>query len=160
MAFLVNFKFLILAVIYFITFSQADAVKQFNLFQNATQGLSHVKKAAQAEEINPEERVKTTVLYGQASYYHDMFHGRLTANGEVFSQNKMTAACNSLPLGTWIKITNLKNNKSITLKTNDRLHPKTTRLVDLSRAAAKKLNFIHAGLTRVKVEVLDQDLYP
>lgn len=158
MAFLINFKFLILAVIYFITFSPVDAVKQFSIFQSYSNGFSHVKKNAEADKV--EERSKTTILYGQASYYHDMFHGRLTANGEVFSQSKMTAACNSLPLGTWIKITNLRNNKSITLKTNDRLHPKTTRLVDLSRVAAKQLGFIRAGLTRVKVEVLDQNLYP
>lgn len=94
------------------------------------------------------------ILYGQASYYASKFEGRKTASGEIFRHNKLTAACNSLPLGTWIKVTNLKNGKSVVVKTNDRLHNKTRRLVDLTRAAAQKLGFIKSGLTRVKVEVL------
>lgn len=95
------------------------------------------------------------VFYGQASFYGNKFHGKKTANGEIFSQDKLTAACNVLPLGTWIRVTNLKNGRSVVVKTNDRLHPKMRRLVDLSRAAAKKLGYISNGLTRVKVEVLD-----
>ncbi len=92
------------------------------------------------------------ILYGQASFYANKFHGRKTATGEIFSQEKLTAACNVLPLGTWIKVTNLKNGKSVIVKTNDRLHPKTRRIVDLTKAAAKKLGFISRGLTRVKIE--------
>jgi rare lipoprotein A len=104
-------------------------------------------------------KFKSTILYGQASFYASKFRGRRTANGETFSQQKMTAACNALPLGTWIQVTNLKNGKIVVVKTNDRLHPKTRRLVDLTRAAAKKLGYISRGLTRVRVEVLDQKLY-
>ena len=96
------------------------------------------------------------VFYGKASFYANKFHGRRTANGEIFSQDKFTAACNVLPLGTWIRVTNLKNGKSVKVKTTDRLHPRMRRLVDLSRSAAKKLGYIKSGLTRVKVEVLDQ----
>ena len=99
-------------------------------------------------------------LYGQASYYANKFHGRKTASGEIFSQEKLTAACNVLPLGTWIQVTNLKNGKFIVVKTNDRLHPKTRRLIDLTRAGAKKLGYISRGLTRVKIVVLDQKQYP
>ena len=66
----------------------------------------------------------------------------------------MTAACNVLPLGTWIKITNLKNNKMIVVQVNDRLHSKNNRLVDISKTGAEKLGYIKNGLTRVKVEVL------
>ena len=87
------------------------------------------------------------------------FNGRKTANGEIFSHAKLTAACNVLPLGTWIRVTNLKNGKVVIVKTNDRLHPNTRRLVDLTKTAAKQLGFISRGLTRVKVEVLDQKLY-
>jgi rare lipoprotein A len=94
------------------------------------------------------------LYYGTASYYADKFHGQQTANGEIFSQQKMTAACNVVPLGTWIKVTNLKNKKSVVLRVTDRLHKKTKRVVDLPRIAAKELNYISAGLTRVKVEVL------
>ena len=95
-----------------------------------------------------------TVLYGQASYYASKFHGRKTANGEIFDHKKMTAACNTLPLGTWVLITNLRNGKTIKVKINDRLHHKTRRLVDLTSAGAQKLGFIKQGLTRVKVEVI------
>lgn len=96
------------------------------------------------------------ILYGQASFYANKFEGRKTANGEIFRHAKLTAACNSLPLGTWIKVTNLRNGKSVVVVTNDRLHPKTKRLVDLTKTAAQKLGFIKSGLTRVKVEVLKQ----
>lgn len=94
------------------------------------------------------------VLYGTASYYHDKFNGRKTANGEIFSQKKLTAACNVLPMGTWIKVTNLRNGKSVIVKTNDRLHPRMKRVVDLSRTAAQKIGYVGYGLAKVKVEVL------
>ena len=93
------------------------------------------------------------VLYGIASFYANKFDGRKTANGEIFSQKKFTAACNVLPLGTWLKVTNLRNGKSVVLKTNDRLHPSMKRILDLSRTAAQKLGYINSGLTRVKVEI-------
>ncbi len=96
----------------------------------------------------------TKILYGTASFYADKFEGRKTANGEKFKQKKMTAACNVLPLGTWIRVTNLRNKKTVIVKVNDRLHHKMKRIVDLSSAAATKLNFIKSGLTKVKVEVL------
>ena len=97
------------------------------------------------------------ILYGQASFYSDKFIGKKTANGEIFSQEKYTAACNLLPLGTWIRVTNLKNGKSVIVKTNDRLHPRMKRLVDLSRAAAKKINYINSGIAKVKVEVVKKN---
>ena len=96
------------------------------------------------------------ILYGQASYYASKFHGRKTASGEIFNHDNLTAACNVLPLGTWVKVTNLKNGKSIIVKTNDRLHTKTRRIIDLTKAGAKKLDFVKRGLTRVKIEVLDK----
>src|SRR5689334_3239712 len=93
-------------------------------------------------------------LYGTASYYANKFEGRQTANGEVFSQQKMTAACNVLPLGIWIRVTNLHNGQSVIVKINDRLHYKNKRLVDLSKIAAKKMGYTGRGLTKVKVEPL------
>jgi rare lipoprotein A len=122
-----------------------------NAFSQTTEKESkHAKKSSK----------KTgRTLYGQASYYSNSFNGRKTSTGEKFDQKKFTAACNALPLGTWIQVTNLRNGKIAVVKTNDRLHPKTKRLVDLTRAAAQKLGFISAGLTRVKVVVLDQTLY-
>jgi len=69
----------------------------------------------------------------------------------------MTAAHNSLPLGTWIKVTNLSNHKTVIVKVNDRLHPKNPRLVDLSKTAAKKLGYTGHGLTKVRVDVLGKN---
>ncbi len=94
------------------------------------------------------------IFYGQASFYANKFNGRKTASGELFSQKKMTCACNVLRLGTWVKITNLRNGKWAVVKVNDRLHPSMRRLVDLTKAAAVKLNYVSSGLTRVRVEVL------
>lgn len=102
------------------------------------------------KEVNP----KAKILYGTASYYSNKFNGRKTANGEIFSQEKMTAACNVLPFGTWIKVTNLRNGKSVIVKTNDRLNASVKRVVDLSRSAAQQLQFLNSGLTKVKVEVI------
>lgn len=95
-------------------------------------------------------------LYGTASYYADKFNGRETANGEIYDSRKMTAACNVLPLGTWIRVTNLSNQRSVIVKTNDHLHARMTRIVDLSRIAAEKLGYIGKGLTKVRVEVLEK----
>jgi rare lipoprotein A len=97
---------------------------------------------------------KIIIKYGIASFYAKKFNGRKTANGEIFSSTKYTAACNVLPLNTWIKVTNLRNNKSVVVKVNDRLHARNKRLVDLSKSAAQKLGYYGRGITRVKVEVL------
>ena len=97
---------------------------------------------------------KSVVKYGVASFYAKKFHGRKTANGETHSRDKYTAACNVLPLNTWVKVTNLRNNRSIVVKINDRLNSKNKRLIDLSQCAAEKLKIISAGVAKVKVEVL------
>ncbi len=94
------------------------------------------------------------VFYGQASFYAGKFHGRKTASGEIFNKENMTCACNVVRLGTWLRVTNLSNGKSVVVKVNDRIHPRMRRLVDLSSAAARKLGYTKKGLTRVKVEVL------
>lgn len=94
---------------------------------------------------------------GIASYYAQKFHGRKTASGEIFDNNAMTAAHNTLPLGTFIKVTNIRNNRWVVVKVTDRLHAANRRVVDLTQAAAKKLGFIHWGLTRVRVEVVSRE---
>jgi rare lipoprotein A len=108
----------------------------------------------QAQTRNTRTGTPAKVQYGTASFYADKFVGRKTANGDIFSQDKMTAAHNTLPLGTWIRVTNLRNKKAVVVRINDRLHRQNPRLVDLSKSAAKKLGYTGHGLTRVKVEVL------
>ena len=100
------------------------------------------------------EKNAAKTYYGTASYYADKFTGRKTANGDTYSHEKLTAACNVLALGTWIRVTNLRNNKTVIVQINDRLHPKNKRIVDLSKIAAERLGYINRGLTQVKVEVL------
>ena len=107
-----------------------------------------------SQDILKKPLTKSRILYGTASYYSNKFNGRKTANGEIFRQDKMTAACNVLPLGTWVRVTNLRNNRTVLVKINDRLHHKMKRVVDLTRSAAQKLGFINAGVTRVKVDVM------
>lgn len=97
------------------------------------------------------------VIYGLASFYADRFNGRRTANGEIFSQRKLTCACNMLPFGTWVKVTNVRNGKWVVIKVNDRLHTRLRRLVDLSKAAARKLGSMTSGLVRVKLEVIGKE---
>ncbi|CAN5338461.1 hypothetical protein BH20BAC1_BH20BAC1_08570 [soil metagenome] len=100
----------------------------------------------------PQKNVKPK--YGTASYYAKKFEGRKTSSGEKYHANKFTAACNVLPLQTWIKVTNLKNNRWVIVQVNDRLHYRNPRLVDLSYAAARQLGYASRGLAKVKVEVL------
>lgn len=98
--------------------------------------------------------VKIKTLFGVASYYADKFNGRKTASGELYQHQKFTAACNKVPLGTWLRVTNINNKRSVIVKVNDRLHPRMKRVVDLSRVSAEKLGYVSRGLTQVKVEVL------
>ncbi len=90
---------------------------------------------------------------GTASYYADKFHGRKTANGEIYNKWKMTAAHNGLPMGTKVRVTNLRNKRSIVVKIND-TGSFRKRLIDLSYGAARKLGFIRQGLAKVRVTVL------
>ena len=98
------------------------------------------------------KKKENTFRIGTASFYSNKFVGRKTATGEIFSQKKMTAACNVFPLGTRVRVTNLKNNKSVVVKINDRMHSKNKRLIDLTTEAAEKLKFTRMGLTRVRIE--------
>jgi rare lipoprotein A len=112
---------------------------------------------AQQKSIKSHKPVKkknTKVQYGIASFYANKFNGRHTANGEIFSQEKLTAASNTVPLNRWVRVTNLRNKKKVIVKINDRMHFRNKRLIDLSHAAAKKLGYTGWGLAKVKVEVL------
>jgi rare lipoprotein A len=91
---------------------------------------------------------------GKASYYADKFNGRRTSSGEKFSNDSMTAAHKYLPFGTRVIVTNLKNDSVVVVRINDRLPKKSSRTIDLSKAAARKLNFIKSGITQVFIEEL------
>lgn len=97
----------------------------------------------------------STTFSGKASYYHDKFQGRSTASGEKYDKNKLTAAHKTLAFGTKVEVTNLKNNKKVIVKINDRLPSSSSRSIDLSRAAAKQINMITDGVVNVKIKVLN-----
>ena len=94
------------------------------------------------------------VQYGIASYYADKFEGRKTYTDEIFSQHKLTAASNTLPMHTWVRVTNLRNHRWVIVRINDKMHPHNKRLIDLSHAAAERLGYCGRGLTHVRVDVL------
>ena len=89
---------------------------------------------------------------GLASFYSDKFEGKKTASGELYTASKMTAAHRTLPFGTRVKVTNLSNNRSVVVTVNDRGPFVKNRVIDLSRAAAKKLGYIEQGVAEVKLE--------
>lgn len=93
---------------------------------------------------------------GLASWYGEELQGNATASGEVYDLNGFTAAHPTLPFGTTIRVTNLRNKKSILLRVNDRGPHMGKRLLDVSWAAAKHLGFVGTGTTRVRVDIVSR----
>ncbi len=94
---------------------------------------------------------------GMASFYGKKFHGRLTSNQEVYDMNAFSAAHRSLPLPSYVRVTNLDNGKSVVVRVNDRGPFHSDRIIDLSYAAAVKLDFVRKGTTRVEVRALQPE---
>lgn len=88
---------------------------------------------------------------GIASFYANEYHGKKTASGEIYNMNDLTAAHPSLPFGVFLLVKNLKNNKSVIVRVNDRMPDFKNRIIDLSLAAAKKLDMISDGTVEVKI---------
>ena len=96
-----------------------------------------------------------TVYKGISSYYGPKFHGKLTANGEIFDMYGVTAAHKEFPFNTVVRVTNEKNEKSLLIRINDRGPYIPGRILDCSFGAAKKLGFVGEGTAQVKIEVLE-----
>src|SRR5262245_35341277 len=98
---------------------------------------------------------KTGIETGIAIFYSDAMQGKAVASGEKYDKDALTAAHRTLPLGTMVKVTNLKNNKSVVVKINDRgPHGSNKRIIDLSRRAAQDLDMIQDGKAQVRVELV------
>jgi rare lipoprotein A len=95
---------------------------------------------------------------GIASYYAKKFEGRRCSSGEVFRQDSLTAAHKYLPYGTYVKVTNTKNDSVVVVRINDRLPKNSKRCIDLTIRAAKQLNFLVQGLTPVNLVFLNDSL--
>ena len=100
------------------------------------------------------EIVAALIASGRASYYADKFHGRRTASGEVFNNAALTAAHRSLPMGSLVRVTCEKTGRSVTVRVNDRGPFSGNRVIDVSKAAARELGMLNAGLADVTLEVL------
>ena len=113
-------------------------------------------RAGNAEIRSPVTKLKAaTPETGIASYYGVPYHGRQTASGEIFDMNELTAAHPKLKFGTRVKVTHLANNRSVTVRINDRGPFVKGRVIDLSRAAAGELQMIPSGLAEVKIEIVE-----
>ena len=117
-----------------------------------TSGKKSISTPSLKTKSNVEHR---KVMKGVSSFYAEDFHGKLTANGEVYDMYGLTAAHKTLPLNTIVRVTNLVNNKSLILRINDRGPYVKGRILDCSYGAAKKLDFIVQGTTDVKIEVIE-----
>ena len=100
----------------------------------------------------PEKNIKNFSQAGGASWYGKPFHGRKTASGERYDMYQLTAAHRTLPIPSYVKVTNLKNGKEVVVKINDRGPFHGKRVIDLSYAAAQKLDFVSSGVANVKIE--------
>jgi len=109
---------------------------------------------AMAAQSNPAPKKDRKFFRGVASWYGSGFDGRKTASGETFSMDEMTACHPTLPFGSEVRVVNLRNKKSVVVRITDRAELVKGRVIDLSYAAADKLNMTKTGLARVSIEVL------
>ena len=116
--------------------------------------IAKIPSPPETEQAPPATSQPTMMETGVASWYGPKFHGKLTASGEVFNQEKFTAAHQTLPWGSRVKVTNLANGKSVDVRINDRGPFGKGRIIDVSRAAARALGMMGQGLTTVRVERL------
>lgn len=102
----------------------------------------------------PHDTSVGAIYSGNASWYGPNFHGKLTSNGEGYNMHAMTAAHKTLPMNTVVKVSNHDNGRTVVVRINDRGPFISTRIIDLSKAAANKINMIGAGTAKVSIEVL------
>ena len=113
------------------------------------------KKKSDKQNKTPSFNKSKKVYKGISSFYGPKFHGKLTANGEIFDMYGVTAAHKEFPFGTVTRVTNEKNGKSLIIRINDRGPYVDGRILDCSFGAAKKLGFVGEGTAPVKIEILE-----
>ncbi|HET7201783.1 MAG TPA: septal ring lytic transglycosylase RlpA family protein [Steroidobacteraceae bacterium] len=127
----------------------------------ATPGGARADKASVVDLAAAVERgIVTVVQEGLVSWYGAAFHDRPTASGERFDSNGFTMAHPTLPFGTEVKVTNLRNGRSVVVRVNDRGPFVGQRIADLSAAAAAQLGFLKRGIARARIEVLGASAEP
>ncbi len=122
-----------------------------------TLGAKPVPKVVNAKGVDKYKKANgQPYQVGKASWYGRPFHGRKTANGESYNMFQMTAAHRELPMGTWVKVTNLRNGRSVVLRINDRGPFLDSRVIDTSYIAAEHLGFRERGIVRVRLDVVPE----
>lgn len=119
--------------------------------------INTVKELSANETKEVEELIENAAIVssGVVSWYGAKFHGRKTASGEVYDKNELTAAHKSLPFGTKVKVTNIRNGKSVVVEINDRGPFVKSRVLDLSQAAFSEIGHTNSGVMHVEYEILD-----
>ena len=120
------------------------------LFLVTIMAAEPVTKGPSSKQITPKP-----YQIGRASWYGKQFHGRSTASGEPYDMFQFTAAHRQLPLGTWVRVTNLRNGRSITVRVNDRGPYVGNRIIDLSYGAAQILELRARGTEKVRLDVVN-----
>jgi rare lipoprotein A len=138
------------------TNSNISTVCDTNMQLSSKKVLQNIVSEHSVKLSNKTSPKKDKGLFGIASFYSPELEGTETATGEIFEHACLTAASNNFKLNTWVKVTNLRNGKSVVVRINDRMHPRMAekgRVVDLTLSAAKKIGLTFlAGLAKVKVE--------
>jgi peptidoglycan lytic transglycosylase len=122
--------------------------------QQANNGLAGDQSAQKPIE---QKQAGKPYQVGQASWYGELFQGKATASGEEFDMYQFTAAHRELPLGSYVRVTNLSNHRSVVVKVNDRGPVTPGRIIDLSYSAARSLNMHNHGLQKVRLDLIQAD---
>ena len=134
--------------------SSPSEVVQLTAQPEKTAEISFIEPENSAQETNTAVSASLNPLQsGLASYYGKWFHGRKTANGEIFNMTTLTAAHPTLPFGTLLKVTNTQNDQSVVVRVNDRGPYKGQGIIDLSHYAASKIGMLSRGLATVVIEI-------
>ena len=132
-----------------------ENLKKSARLKKSTHMVVHETRIASKPKVEEKREAGRVLQVGTASYYGPQFNGGRTASGERFNQNDLTCAHNGLPFGCKIRVTNLRNNKSVDVRVNDRGgFAKHGRVIDLSKAAAGKIGMLGSGTAKVKIQVV------
>lgn len=131
-----------------------DQMKKFAIIIGLTT-LSMMLLSNPSRAYHSSQDTSSVFQSGVASFYANKFNGRLTANGEIFSNSKMTAAHKTLKFGTVVRVTNRRNGRKVKVRINDRGPWVKGRIIDLSRVAAREIGMINSGTARVDIEILN-----
>lgn len=155
-----HLKLMLLAVVLLGSNACAPKAYQVKVYDDpGTKGLKGHQKpySVNGELYKPLQNHRGYVEEGTASWYGKDFHGKPTSCGEIYDMNAMTSAHKILPLGVRLRVTNLKNNRSVVVRVNDRGPFVKNRIIDLSYAAAQKLDIVTSGIAPVRIEAVDSD---